>query len=128
MSRCMSCTEKISPNATSCPHCGQSQILDAARDVRLGIVRQNRKSNGLFLAIMGVVCIIALLCCGGVFAALLLPAYQSTQAREAAQRAETLNNLKQIGLALHNYQATEGYRATEGRVPAENSDGAPDNP
>lgn len=55
--------------------------------------------------VLGVVALVALLLCAGAIA-LLYPAVSA--ARTAAQRMESQNNLKQIGLALHNYHDVHG--------------------
>jgi prepilin-type N-terminal cleavage/methylation domain-containing protein/prepilin-type processing-associated H-X9-DG protein len=54
----------------------------------------------------------------GILIALLLPAIQS--AREAARRAQCVNNMRQIGLALHNFHDAHNQFPTNQTGPGRN--------
>lgn len=101
MPRCPECDERVSADDEECPHCGASLESAGADSGRRGGKRKKGGSTGSIIGIVIAVVFGVLFVCGGILAALLIPAVQ--QAREAARASQCKNHLKQIALAMHNY-------------------------
>ncbi len=86
----------------SCPMCGATTAAGARKCLNCGEIiavadapKKRPFGCGTVLAVVGI---------GVVLVALMLPAVRRC-AGEAARRSQCKNNLKQIALALHNYEA-----------------------
>ena len=96
--------ESFAGQSGPCASCGATVTIPGA--AALARPPSGGSSATKVVVIVLATCVIGLMVCGGGLAALLYPAIQA--ARTAAARVQSMNNLKQIGIAFHNYHLVHG--------------------